>query len=671
MFSAILVCAACATLDPSEAVAGPRVEPETMAAYEAARARAGRDADAHVRLALWCEAHGLEAERLKHLAIAVLTDPTHAAARGLLGLVAYRGGWHSPEAVSAQIGPTRRCGGPRLVQCPPRPHGQLRRRPLEAGAVVRATGARSPRRPRTSTRVVQLEPGPRGRLEAPGLPQAGPALGHRRAARRREGRGRGAEGGRPALAAAPVPVAGWIGDKARELELVEALATVTDPRAVPSVWAMFGRGKASHQKVAVQLLGQIDSPDATRALALLALDGKSPEVRARATQTLRVRDPRDIASLLVAMLRDPELDADPILFHYSAQTGRLGRDRLAGCALRSAAPTTTSSGLTPSTRAGHMSAMVGPSLRWTASRCGSIISASDSSDLMALIDQIRNESADEILVALGAVRHVDQSNARVIQTLSATTGQDLGKDREAWRKWWTEERGYAYEPPRAGRDRTSRLDESKPTYYDNVHSPASPPARRSGRSPVPGRSSRSQVGDQVLTQDLRTGALSYQPGRRRPRTTSPTELCRIDLGRDAIKATGIHRFWKAGQGWVMARDLKPGDVVRATGRRRDREVGRAGRRRAGLQPQGPGGRELLRRRERPAGPRQQRGPARDQALRPRGGPGSIRALERRIDGSLTRWPHRSDTNPTVPRVLRTAPSPAPRTGRSGPAPRRG
>ncbi len=79
---------------------------------------------------------------------------------------------------------------------------------------------------------------------------------------------------------------------------------------------MLGRGKASHQTFAVQILGQIDSPDATRALALLALNGKSPEVRARATQTLRVRDPRDIASLLVAMLRDPELDADPILFHY-------------------------------------------------------------------------------------------------------------------------------------------------------------------------------------------------------------------------------------------------------------------------------------------------------------------------------------------------------------------
>jgi hypothetical protein len=38
---------------------------------------------------------------------------------------------------------------------------------------------------------------------------------------------------------------------------------------------------------------------------------------------------------------------------------------------------------------------------------------------------------------------------------------------------------------------------------------------------------------------------------------------KIKLGQDVIKATSIHRFWKAGSGWVMTRDLKPGDRLRA------------------------------------------------------------------------------------------------------------
>ena len=34
---------------------------------------------------------------------------------------------------------------------------------------------------------------------------------------------------------------------------------------------------------------------------------------------------------------------------------------------------------------------------------------------------------------------------------------------------------------------------------------------------------------------------------------------------EAIVTTGIHRFWKAGQGWIMARDLKVRDAVRIVG----------------------------------------------------------------------------------------------------------
>ena len=45
----------------------------------------------------------------------------------------------------------------------------------------------------------------------------------------------------------------------------------------------------------------------------------------------------------------------------------------------------------------------------------------------------------------------------------------------------------------------------------------------------------------------------------------PSATLRIALDGETIVATGIHRFWKAGKGWIMARDLKPGDVIRAIG----------------------------------------------------------------------------------------------------------
>ena len=50
--------------------------PQDLRAYEALRLKAGKAPQAQVKLALWCEAHGLDAERLKHLAQAVLADPS-------------------------------------------------------------------------------------------------------------------------------------------------------------------------------------------------------------------------------------------------------------------------------------------------------------------------------------------------------------------------------------------------------------------------------------------------------------------------------------------------------------------------------------------------------------------------------------------------------------------
>ena len=93
-----MICAAivCTTLlAATPVVAGP--SSSDRASYEGAKARAGRDAEAHVKLALWCDSHGMDAERVKHLTIAVLIDPAHTVARGLLGQVCVGERWIRPS----------------------------------------------------------------------------------------------------------------------------------------------------------------------------------------------------------------------------------------------------------------------------------------------------------------------------------------------------------------------------------------------------------------------------------------------------------------------------------------------------------------------------------------------------------------------------------------------
>jgi hypothetical protein len=74
-----------------------------------------------------------------------------------------------------------------------------------------------------------------------------------------------------------------------------------------------------------------------------------------------------------------------------------------------------------------------------------------------------------------------------------------------------------------------------------------------------------QVGDLILTEEPDTGRLSFRPAVSVfHNTPQPTVKLEFETG-PAIVATGIHRFWKARQGWVMARDLQPGDAVRSVG----------------------------------------------------------------------------------------------------------
>jgi hypothetical protein len=90
----------------------------------------------------------------------------------------------------------------------------------------------------------------------------------------------------------------------RRAEAEEALAAVSDPRAVPSIGRVFGSSGATQPRAA-QLLGQIDAPAASKALAILAIFARSAEARRVAAETLRGRDAREYADLLIALIRDP------------------------------------------------------------------------------------------------------------------------------------------------------------------------------------------------------------------------------------------------------------------------------------------------------------------------------------------------------------------------------
>ena len=99
MVAAALVYASLLVVQPGD----PPTSSHEFKTYEALKAKAGKDAQAQVKLALWCEAHGMNAERVKHLAQAVLSDPKNVLARGLLGLIALGNRWEPVERAGERI----------------------------------------------------------------------------------------------------------------------------------------------------------------------------------------------------------------------------------------------------------------------------------------------------------------------------------------------------------------------------------------------------------------------------------------------------------------------------------------------------------------------------------------------------------------------------------------
>jgi len=473
-------------------------------------------------------------------------------------------------------------------------------------------------------------------------------------------------------------------DAAKRARAEQGLTEVTDPRAVPMIWALFVRGTERHQIAAVRLLGQIDGPSASNGLAALAIFSPRPAVRSRATETLTRRDPRDVIGRLIGMIHKPfkyqvrpvkgpgspgELFVEGERFNiqrfYENQrfdlmvdfgrfyTPSVAFDPFSGRNIMMATlgsqyadaasyhpgqllglggiaadlPVSMPAPVTPqaAAQAGHAIAAnpqnaaailnqltndpenrSAPPLYWfMLMNQHPSANPMHSAMMLAHLDKVANNPAnrsanaafDLMLTAEGQaaqrdiqiaqdlerlrqsnqnleqklamdVQTIESSNEgiklyndRALPVLRAITGLDLGVEPEKWKRWWTDQLGYFYQ---------SDVPETKPTYTEFVIEPAllqgvhnscfvAGTLVQTMEGPRPIESIR--TGDRVLSQGTSTGALAFQPVVATHRS-QPAPTLRINAGGESIVATGIHRFWKAGKGWTMARELKAGDRLR-------------------------------------------------------------------------------------------------------------
>jgi hypothetical protein len=662
----------CAALIAGTPTSDPASPPDAAATYREAREKAGRSPEEQVKLALWCEAHGLTTERLHHLTLAILTDPTNATARGLMGLVLHEGRWRRPEAVTDKVKADAELAA-KLADY----NGRRARTPDQADAQWKLAlwceevGLRSEATAHFLA-VVRLDPSRENawkrlgckKYEGRWLNDAAIAAEKAEA----EAQKQADKKWKPLLEKYRDALKGK--NVAKRLEAEKALDDLTDPRAVRQVWAAFATAGVSGQATAVRVLGQIDAAPASRSLALLAVFGDSAEVRRAATETLKLRDPREYAGLLVGLLQDeiryevrpvngpgspgvlfvqgrqfnvqrlyapPSIPANLLTLAQWGDTDYYGMP-----VIRFNSNPYFSTQITP-IEGGHfgyrqfmhyqpsnpqLAAAVAQAQRAAPADLHHFLMTHHNNQAMAARDPnylrdfygynaVEDEVAKtpmqtETVIPVGQMileyektaavaqeqlqgdiaavdRHnikVKNSNDRVTQVLRSVSGKDHGVNRERWKAWYIDLKGYAYTP--APEQPCPTIVEDVPLAYQPQAVPISqyttnlgPPVISTTATVTPwsiitscfgaGTMVRTltgpraietlQVGDRVLSQSTLTGALGYQPVvgvYHNP--PSPTFL--IKVAGDTIVSSPFHRFWKAGKGWVMARDIRAGDRLR-------------------------------------------------------------------------------------------------------------
>ncbi|WP_165064997.1 polymorphic toxin-type HINT domain-containing protein [Paludisphaera rhizosphaerae] len=581
---------------------------EDLREYQTIAAEAGRDADGQVALALWCESRGMAAERLKHLTRAVLIAPDNAAARGLLGMVSHDGRWVRPEEARATLDNdpiaqetmkqylAKRAATADRAE----PQRELARwceqhgLPEQALAHYKAVLRLDPNRESLRKKLGYRKTGGRWMLPEEAVAEKTRAEAQRLADLR----------WKPVLDKARSDYTGK--DEKTRLKAQEKLDAITDPFAVTPIWNAFVRDDPRLQSRAAESFARIDGRSASLALAELAVFSPFAEVRGLSIGMLMRRDPGDFLDPVLELIHKP--------FRYTAKPVGLGGDQGAllvegerynidkkyriwatdpaqiprrifadGMPLQTELPLPAIA--QDWLRVASPTAVVGtpasPLLSGAAAAASRNVTLPAGFYLEAVrrdreIARVLEDEQNRIREAQQSIRNdvatiesmnsqIRAVNDRALAVARPVTGKDLGEDQDAWKGWWNDHLGYAYESPSS---------ESKPTYQQiqEIQSPYTVRAHHScfvAGTPVrtlTGLSAIEEVavGDLVLSQNVETGAISYKTVvaiHRNP----PTATLKLNFDGETIGATGIHRFWKPGIGWTMARDLKVGDTVRAVG----------------------------------------------------------------------------------------------------------
>jgi hypothetical protein len=143
----------------------------------------------------------------------------------------------------------------------------------------------------------------------------------------------------------------------------------------------------------------------------------------------------------------------------------------------------------------------------------------------------------------------DQQNKRVISLLANLAGENRGAEANDWWNWWLDVN--EYEPL----EKETEV-KSVPIMRGSCFVRGTPVCTSTGPIAI----EKIKPGEIVLSQNPVTGELAYKPVLA---TTlrRPSPLVEVQIGASTIRGTRGHPYWVCGEGWLMAKELKAGQML--------------------------------------------------------------------------------------------------------------
>jgi hypothetical protein len=326
---------------------------------------------------------------------------------------------------------------------------------------------------------------------------------------------------------------------------IDELRKVDDPEVIPALQLVFatnatGRVGDALNRHFVETVGRIDGPTATQAILREAIQSNSPDVRAVAIFELKKRPPHAYLPQLIALW--PESLA--VQFSYQISIMPTGQVLSYLDTVRQGESYEHSNSLS----------IVDDvlSLRFQ----GAHRTDRSLNDAQLRIARTQARLAASTVANQQRIQLVRQ---RVSDVLRQTMRADIDS-REGLDKLW-QDYSDTYAPVSLSQPYRSTSSVGTFLFIRTSAScfPVGTPVETLwGPQPIESL----KAGDRVLAQNVESGEIGYKSVERttlRP----PIRLVDLHLGTRSIQVTPGHPFWVVGQGWRMAKTLKPGDCLHA------------------------------------------------------------------------------------------------------------